>query len=170
MFTSFQDIYNDANAFGGAPTIQPICLPPYGPVKYEHINPDTAGSARKPSWYRDGAPLIPFEDLDCEPPGTDDVTGSWMQCHAMRLEDDPHGLFNIQSGNSFMTGFRRSNREDDEERPCRTNAYGPSVYQKCNAECETGEDMKAPPIKDDQNGEMNKLCKEFYQNKVNLFS
>ena len=42
--------------------IQPICLPPYGPVDPQMLH---NGSINQ-FWYREGMPLVPFEDMDCE--------------------------------------------------------------------------------------------------------
>ena len=42
--------------------IQPICLPPYGPVDPRMINNGSISQF----WYKDGMPLVPFEDMDCE--------------------------------------------------------------------------------------------------------
>ena len=41
--------------------IQPICLPPYGPVDPQMLH---NGSINQ-FWYREGMPLVPFEDMDC---------------------------------------------------------------------------------------------------------
>ena len=54
--------------------IQPICLPPYGPVDPDMIEQVSINRTeknqflqpRRPYWYRDGMPLVPFEDMDCE--------------------------------------------------------------------------------------------------------
>ena len=42
--------------------IQPICLPPYGPVEPSMLHNESISQF----WYKDGMPLVPFEDLDCE--------------------------------------------------------------------------------------------------------
>ena len=42
--------------------IQPICLPPYGPVDPLMLH----NASINQFWYKDGMPLVPFEDMDCE--------------------------------------------------------------------------------------------------------
>ena len=69
--TSGQDVYSgDSYNKMGQILIQPICLPPYGPVDpamiQETSNNMTEKKHRQPYWYRDGMPLVPFEDMDCE--------------------------------------------------------------------------------------------------------
>ena len=76
-----KEIYSgDGDLVGGRLLIHPICLPPFGPVDWAMISPDSTTQSQettKPGgsvkidtdnkfpWMRKGSPMVPFEDMDC---------------------------------------------------------------------------------------------------------
>ena len=72
-----QDIYSgEGYILKGKMLIHPICLPPYGPVDWDMIQPNFTEEVltqkkrgladEKYPWLRNNTPLIPFEDMDCD--------------------------------------------------------------------------------------------------------
>ena len=108
--------------------IQPICLPPYGPVDPRMINNGSISQF----WYKEGMPLVPFEDMDCELDFAEKIqvpkatagevreaevwpsavilslspqTG-WLKCNPkFSTETRREGRNNIAATRSFITGF-----------------------------------------------------------------
>ena len=96
MILSFlKMVYESEASDGDYPGIMPICLPPYGPVKADHLS---AGQpvGKVPSWYRENTPLLPFEDLDCLAPKKKVSQSRW------NIFWQPHLSSSLKTGWSVM--------------------------------------------------------------------
>ncbi|XP_023331904.1 uncharacterized protein LOC111704026 isoform X2 [Eurytemora carolleeae] len=136
-----QDIYTEAGTRkNGIIIVQPICLPPPGPITLEESSEDETNQLdglKKPS--------IPFNDMDCkitfgdgidDPPHTRLEIG-WLKCHAAAfiapLEVE------VEGRTSFLTAFGSTKQKNT--KVCRANSFSPdqSVFRKCTSECKQSE-------------------------------
>ena len=135
--------------------IQPICLPPYGPVDPPMLHNGSISQF----WYKDGMPLVPFEDMDCEvefaekiqvPIATDaevretgcnlalscKLQSGWLKCNPrLSTKTREEGRNNIVATRSFITGFGSIASPVPltgyipykYKRICRTNTFSPAM-------------------------------------------
>jgi len=137
LIQTTQDIYSgDGLVVDGATVIQPICLPPPGPVSWNQTNNGEPG----------GPALIAFEDLDCKIRFGDGIGLSTdfklevgkLTCHAAAFTS-PLDI-NVGGRTSYLTAFGSTSQVA--AGICRANSYSPdqAVFRACESSCEREEE------------------------------
>jgi hypothetical protein len=147
-----QDVYaGDGTVIDGQTVVQPICLPPPGPVDGNLVLgiPATAGGETKTDAGVGTKTLAielnfmdPFNDMDCAlafeewsgVPRDTHVNVGTLRCHPAEFTEE-HDTVNIGGKTSYLTAFGSTSQVN--KKVCRASSYSPdrSVFRECRSRC-----------------------------------